>query len=211
VLTQGLIEGGLLLPELGAVSKVQREVSGVAGCDMRTDFLLSHPAGDKGLYPLAGEHAAEKSGELPLHCLVSRNHSLKDEKKGFALLEHVLAMYPEAVSTTDGKGRYPLHLAVARNQPRIVMKLLKLFPDAAATADSDGRYPLHHCIAADNLDGEQTMHVATLLMDHDPQNTALMAADSEGMYPYFIAMGTRGKNGEDADSVASFLREKGSP
>jgi len=154
---------------------------------------------------------AEKSGELPLHCLVSRNHSLKDEKKGFALLEHVLAMYPEAVSTTDGKGRYPLHLAVARNQPRIVMKLLKLFPDAAATADSDGRYPLHHCIAADNLDGEQTMHVATLLMDHDPQNTALMAADSEGMYPYFIAMGTRGKNGEDADSVASFLREKGSP
>ena len=35
---QGLIEGGLLLSELGAVSKVQREVSGVAGCDMRTGF-----------------------------------------------------------------------------------------------------------------------------------------------------------------------------
>ena len=35
---QGLIEGGLLLSELGAVNKVQREVSGVAGCDMRTDF-----------------------------------------------------------------------------------------------------------------------------------------------------------------------------
>ena len=52
--TQGLIEGGLLLPELGAVSKVQREVSGVAGCDMRTDFLLSHPSGD---------HAAAKPGE----------------------------------------------------------------------------------------------------------------------------------------------------
>ena len=53
-MTQGLIEGGLLLPELGAVSKVQREVSGVAGCDMRTDFLLSHPSGD---------HAAAKPGE----------------------------------------------------------------------------------------------------------------------------------------------------
>ena len=57
-MTQGLIEGGLLLPELGAVIKVQREVSGVAGCDMRTDFLLSHPPAGP-----AAAHAAAKPGE----------------------------------------------------------------------------------------------------------------------------------------------------
>lgn len=63
-LAQGLIEGGLLLPELGAVSKVQREVSGVAGCDMRTDFLLSHPSpSPAGDHLGSGEDVAEGRGK----------------------------------------------------------------------------------------------------------------------------------------------------
>ena len=43
-----LLRRGSLDEDLGSpVSKIEREVSGVAGTDMRTDFLLSHPDGSK--------------------------------------------------------------------------------------------------------------------------------------------------------------------
>lgn len=43
-----LLRRGSLDEDLGSpVSKIEREVSGVAGTDMRTDFLVSHPDGSK--------------------------------------------------------------------------------------------------------------------------------------------------------------------
>ena len=46
-IAQGLVMGGLL-SELPAATEVQREVTGVAGTDMRCDFLLSHAEEHKG-------------------------------------------------------------------------------------------------------------------------------------------------------------------
>ena len=37
-----LLERGVLAPSLGAATKIEKEVTGVAGTDMRCDFLLSH-------------------------------------------------------------------------------------------------------------------------------------------------------------------------
>lgn len=155
-----------------------------------------------------GDKAAstpEKSGELPLHCLMSRAASSKPDS---TLFEYLLALNPAAVSTTDGKGRYPLHRAVERNEPQIVVKLLKMFPEAAAVADKDGRCPLHHCIASDSLNNEQTMDMIKLLLKYD--RSALKMADVEGLYPLYISLMIKGKNGE-SNSVAAFLREQGSP
>ena len=73
-------------------------------------------------------------------------------------------MNADAVSQPDGKGRLPLHLAVARNEGSVVKALLEQLPDAAKMADADGKTPLHHACGAD-IHPDQALDTVKALLE----------------------------------------------
>ena len=73
------------------------------------------------------------------------------DKQDVDIVEELIQVYPEALTTADGGGFIPLHRAVHRKAPNLnVLKLLLRYaPESAMVKTTNGNLPLHWAVHQD--------------------------------------------------------------
>jgi hypothetical protein len=101
-------------------------------------------------------------GMLPLHYAAAWHNTSSEQSPSdgkVAVVEHLIELYPEALTIWDKSGRLPVHHAAAWHntsseespsdgQAAVVEHLIEVYPEAATIWDNTGRLPLHYAIEA---------------------------------------------------------------
>jgi len=132
-------------------------------------------------------NAPEKKVVLPVGDASSDPNSAENEK----IVESLIDSYKDGVSSSDVKGRLPLHYAAenAESTDKVIKLLVDAFPKAVAVPDKShlGNLPLHFVV-----NGEQdkmAINKLRILLESDKEtaqeknqegNSALMIAERDG-------------------------------
>ena len=93
-----------------------------------------------------------------------------------ATAEYLYKLYPEAINTAAGNGRYPIHYAMdgisERNDPAIEMVRFLLDCDKISLheEDNDGWVPLHYLCNNGNLDDAISLEILKFLLEKCPES-----------------------------------------
>jgi hypothetical protein len=128
-------------------------------------------------------------GFLPLHYAARSMRSLPS-------LWSLVALWPEAVVEPSLDGSLPIHLAVARDVPRlrVVRHLARRHPETLMFATCDGCLPLHLALAQK----EPSLKVVRFLVEEAPE--ALQVANLAGSLPLHLAAAAASKSSSSSSS-----------
>jgi Ankyrin repeats (3 copies) len=128
-------------------------------------------------------------GFLPLHYAARSMRSLPS-------LRSLVSLWPEAVVEPSLDGSLPIHLAVARDAPRlrIVRHLARRHPETLLFATCDGSLPLHLALAQK----EPSLKVVRFLVEEAPE--ALQVGNVAGSLTMHIAAAAASKSSASSSS-----------
>mmetsp|Transcript_11907 Transcript_11907/g.25743 ORF Transcript_11907/g.25743 Transcript_11907/m.25743 type:complete len:274 (+) Transcript_11907:79-900(+) len=125
-----------------------------------------------------------------------------------AIMSKLSTNFPSSIDTSDGTGRYPIHLAVASGcKPSVIRFLIQTNPTSAGLQDNSGKTPIHYagecytktliddCFGFQDLDKlhRDTLLVAKLLLEAAPHSVNVEDKDEMNPIEYALLNSTHSK------------------